>query len=189
MGNFYTNYTLRGPTPQAVAAALEGRKAIVTPASSGCVVVFDDASEEQDQQVIDDLAEHLSRTLQCATLAVLNHDDDILRYQLYINGERVDEYDSSPGYFDPTAEPSAPAGGNVSRLCEAFGASDLAGVQRVLTRNAGFDDNGYLFAVERHQDLVRALGISGFSVGTSYASFESDELPEGLDADQVIRTG
>jgi len=30
MGNFYTNYTLRGPSQQAVAKALAGRSAIVT---------------------------------------------------------------------------------------------------------------------------------------------------------------
>ena len=101
MGNFYTNYTLKGPSQQVVAAALAGRPAIVTPDQDGCVVVFDEASDEQDSAVITELASRLSRELRCPVLAVLNHDDDILWYQLYLGGELADEYDSSPGYFDP----------------------------------------------------------------------------------------
>ena len=77
MGNFYTNNTLRGPSQQAVAAALAGRSAIVTPAQDGCVVVFDEASDEQNQEVITELAARLSREFDCPVLAVLNHDDDI----------------------------------------------------------------------------------------------------------------
>ena len=83
MGNFYTNYTLRGPSQQAVAAALAGRSAIVTHEQDGCVVVFDEASEDQGQEVITGLASRLSRELSCPVLAVLNHDDDIFWYQLY----------------------------------------------------------------------------------------------------------
>ncbi len=48
MGNFYTNYTLRGPSQQTVAAVLAGRSAIITPAREGCVVVFDERSDDQD---------------------------------------------------------------------------------------------------------------------------------------------
>jgi hypothetical protein len=42
MGNFYTNYTLRGPSQSAVAAALAGRSAIVTPKQDGSIIVFDE---------------------------------------------------------------------------------------------------------------------------------------------------
>ena len=68
MGNFYTNYTLKGPSQQAVAAALAGRSAIVTPAQDGCVVVFDEQSDDQDSAVITELASHLSRELRCRVL-------------------------------------------------------------------------------------------------------------------------
>jgi hypothetical protein len=54
MGGFYTNYTLRGPSQQAVAAVLAGRKAIVTPQSNGCVVAYDEASDDQDMDCIGD---------------------------------------------------------------------------------------------------------------------------------------
>jgi hypothetical protein len=187
MGSFYTNYTLKGPSQQAVVGKLTSRKAVVTPEHEGCVVVFDEQSDDQDQEVIADLASQLSSELQCPVLAMLNHDDDILWYRLYENGELSDEYDSSPGYFDPEAEPSAPAGGDAQRLCRAFGADDQAAVEAVL-RKSDDDDDGYVFALERHADLVRALGIPAWAVGTAYASFERGEFPEGLSPDMISRT-
>ena len=51
MGNFYTNYTLKGPGQQAVASALAGRKALVTPENNGCVMVFDEQSDSQDAEI------------------------------------------------------------------------------------------------------------------------------------------
>src|ERR1017187_6166492 len=105
MGNFYTNYTLRGPSQQSVAAALAGRSAIVTPAQDGCVVVFDEESDEQNQEIIAELASRLSGELRCSLLAVLNHDDDILWYQLYLSGELVDEYDRSEEHTSELQSP------------------------------------------------------------------------------------
>jgi len=187
MGGFYTNYTLRGPTQKAVATALAGRKAIVSPESCGCVVAYDEASDDQDLDAIASLASHLSGTLHCPVLAVIDHDDDILWYQLYENGELTDDYDSTPGYFDPNAQPSAPAGGDAERLCQAFGASDLAAVEAVL-RKSSFDSGGYVFAHERHADLVRALGIPEFAVLKAYASFERGEIPDGFSAQDFINS-
>lgn len=185
MGGFYTNYTLRGPSQNAVASALAGRKAIVSPESSGCVVAYDEKSDDQDGEAIAALASQLSGTLHCPVLAVLDHDDDILWYQLYEDGKLTDEYDSTPGYFDPSAEPSAPAGGDAQRLCRAFGATDVAAVEAIL-RKSTFDDDGYAFAHERHADLVRALGIPEFAVLQAYASFERGEIPDGFKAQDFM---
>jgi hypothetical protein len=186
VGNFYANYTLHGPSQQAIAAVLAGRTALVTPAQNGCVVVFDEESEEQNPEVIGDLATRLSRELDCPVLALLNHDDDILWYRLYLSGDLADEYDSSPDYFDSPAEPSGPAGGDARKLCSAFGANDVAEVERVL-RKSSLDEDGYAFAVERHADLVRALGIPTFGVGTGYHYVTEGELPEGLHEGDLIR--
>ena len=186
MGNFYTNYTLRGPSPEEIVAALAGRSAIVTPAQDGCVVVFDEESDEQDTGVISLLASRLSRELRCPVLAILNHDDDIFWYQLYLSGELADQYDSSPGYFDAESEPSPPAGGDARKLCSAFGVNTIAEVESVL-RKSTFDEDGYTFAVERHEDLARALGIPLFGVGAGFDYVSKGELPEGLDDDTLIR--
>jgi hypothetical protein len=186
MGNFYTNYVLRGPSQQSVADELTGRRSTVTPAQNGCVVVFDAQSDEQDMKQIAELAARLSRRFSCPVLALLNHDDDVFWYQLYENGEKSDEYDSSPGYFDPSAEPSAPNGGNAQKLCSAFGATDATGVERIL-RQSSYDENSYTFAVQRHADLFRSLGLPEFGVGISYASLERGEYPEGLTSENLMR--
>ena len=187
MGGFYTNFTLRGPSQKAVAAALAGRKAIVSPERNGCVVAYDKASDDQDTEAISTLASHLSGTLHCPVLAVLDHDDDILWYRLFEDGKLTDEYDSTPGYFDADAEPSAPAGGDAQRLCRAFSASDAASVESIL-RKSSFDAHGYVFAHKRHADLARALSMPEFVVLKAYASFERGEYPEGLSAEDMMRS-
>ncbi len=196
MGNFYVNYTLRGPTQQAVAAVLAGRASIVSPSQNGCVVVFDEESDEQNQEVIAELASRLSGRLKCPLLAVLNHDDDILRYQLFLDGDLMDEYDSTPGYFggsedeeddDESSPVSEPEGGNAKLLCESFGVNAVREVERIL-RKPGLSEDGYAFAFERHADLAAALGIADFGVGTSFIALTDGELPEDLDEKTLIRT-
>jgi hypothetical protein len=186
MGNFYTNYTLRGPSQQAVAKALAGRSAIVTSERDGCVVVFDEQSDDQNSEIISDLAHDLSSELRCPVLAVMNHDDDILWYQLYLNGELADEYDSCPSYFDPEAEPSGPAGGDAQKLCAAFDSSNVTEVERIL-RKSSFDQDGYVFAIERHTELARALGLPPFAVGGGFSYVSDGEIPEGLSEDDLLR--
>jgi hypothetical protein len=185
MGNFYTNYTLRGPSQQSVATLLAGHSAIVTPVENGCVTIFDEESDEQNQEVIAAFASRLSGEFSCPVLAVLNHDDDIFWYQLYLNGELVDEYNSSPNYFSQSEEDeeaSAPSGGDAQKLCKAFGANAVAEVKKIL-RNT--DD--YTFAVERHGDLASALGIPSFGVGTSFRGLSGGELPDELAENDLIR--
>lgn len=186
MGNFYTNYTLRGPSPQEVAACLAGRSAIVTPVQQGCIVAFDEESDGQNSKVVAQLGSRLSRDLGCPVLAVLNHDDDILWFQFHVNGELVDEYDSSPGYFDPSAGPSEPEGGDAAKLCEAFGSNAVTQVEQILRRSS-FEEDGYTFALERHADLVRALGLPEYSVGLGFQYLSEGDLPEGLKESDLIR--
>ena len=91
---------------------------------------------------------------------MLNHDDDILWYQLYLKGELADEYSSSPNYFDTSGqEVSPPAGGDAQKLCGAFGSGAVAEVERILRKSA-FADDGYTFEVERHADPDRCIGHS-----------------------------
>jgi hypothetical protein len=188
MGNFYTNYTLKGPNQQAVASALKGRTAVVTPDYNGCVTIFDEQSDKQDPKIISDLATRLSNEFGCPILAVLNHDDDILWFQFYENGKLLDEYDSTPGYFDG-AEPSTPTGGDAKKLCAIFGAGDVTAVEKIL-RKALLDEDGYVFAFQRHADLVGALGLPEIGVGFSYASFDAPdvEFPDGLTKKDLLRT-
>jgi hypothetical protein len=186
MGASYTNLTVRGATQRAVADLLLGRRAVVGPARDGFVVVFDERSD-QEQEVLSEVAEHLSSSLKTGVLALLVHDDDILWYRLYDAGQLADEFDSAPGYFDADAEPSPPAGGDPVRLAAVMGARHSPELETTL-RRSGFDDDGYVFESDRHADLARLLGIPRFAIGTAFASFERGEIPDGLSAADVIRT-
>jgi hypothetical protein len=186
MGQFYTNFTLRGPSQQEVASALSGRSAIVTPSLNGCVVAYDEASEAQDFGIISELGARLSRQLGCPVLAAVVHDDDILFFEHYEGGEVTDTYDSAPGYFDADAEPSAPEGGDARRLCAAFGSSNISEVSSIL-RKSTWDDDGPL-ATDRHEQLVAALGLARWAVGAGFNYFAAGEMPEGLSEAQLLRT-
>jgi hypothetical protein len=124
MGSFYTNITVRTADTDNVAAAVRqaGRTALIAPPENGATVVFDEASEEQDVEVLRALAQHLARACKCPALAILNHDDDVLVYLLYDAGKLVDEYNSAPGYFDADGDPDTPpSGGDADRNQAADG--------------------------------------------------------------------
>lgn len=184
MGSFYVNYTVRSSDRNAVAKALAGRNAYVSPAKDGAVVVFEEETESQDNDTVQELGAHLSRSLKASVLAALDHDDDMLWCGLFEGGRCTDEYNSAPSYFDGGMDP--PAGGNSRKLCAAFGAAGReSDVEKVL--RAGSDE--YVFAHERHADLVRALGLPDFAVNCGFAYIEEDELPEGLSPDQLLKVG
>ena len=182
MGNFYTNITVRGPSQEATAAALRGRQTFVSPEMDGCVVVFDEESETQSE-IVFRLAAKLSRQFACPALAVLNHDDDVLMYALYENGTQRDTYDSTPG-FDGDDPFAAPEGGDASVLCAAFGSAHVAEVSEVLRAST----ESYTFAVDRHTDLVAALGIPDWAAGSGFNYLSEGEFPEGLDEGALLAT-
>ncbi|MGH7677397.1 MAG: hypothetical protein ACRENU_02950 [Gemmatimonadaceae bacterium] len=189
MGSFYTNITLRTDRHDDVIAALDElhRDAFVSQAQGGCVVVYDKESEDQDIEVLRKLAGSLSSKLRCAALAVLNHDDDLLMYSLHDNGRLVDEYSSSPGYFE-SGPAEAPEGGDASTLCRVFGVANTSGVEEVLhMANGGGSGEGFIFQSERHQALVEALGIPVIAVQTGYNYIEEGELPDEADAGMFTR--
>jgi hypothetical protein len=192
MGNFYTNITLRSHQARILdILEREERSAYVTPTVNGCTVVCDQECDEQDTDVLQELAALLSRELACVTFAVLNHDDDILAYWLYENGHLSDQYDSTPNYFsDDEDEDALPSGGDAHRLCRAFGVmQNVAEVEDVLRTPSFSEGEHYLFAVDRHADLVEALGVPLFSVGLGYAYVENDELPDGLERGALRKVG
>ena len=149
-------------------------------------MVFDEESEGQDPKVLSKLASRLSSRFSCPVLAVLNHDDDVLWFQLYHAGKLLDEYDSYPGFSDGNDSHIQPRGGDAKALCDAFGSSNYDDVERVL-RQTSMGDDGYTFAVERHDELAQALNLPPFGVGTGFNYIEEDELPEGLDPADLLR--
>lgn len=187
MGNFYVNYTVRTADQPRVVKALSGRKAFVTPPSGGALVVYDEAADSQEQATVMALGELLSSSLDAPVLAVLNHDDDLLWYGLFEHGECTDEYDSSPGYFDPEGMPQPPSGGDVEKLCAAFGSLNHDEIAQILKKSA-MDDDGYLFAIDRHEDLVKALNLPDYAVGFRYALIAQGDIPPRLEESDLAST-
>jgi hypothetical protein len=93
VGNFYTSITLRGASADRVVQVMTdlGRDAYVF-SDDRTVVVYDRESEEQDTEVLAALAERLATETSCVAFAVLDHDDDVLWFQLYDRDELVAEY-------------------------------------------------------------------------------------------------
>ena len=188
MGNFYTNYTVRGVSQVEVAAAMAGRSAVIAPLSNGAIVIFDRASE-QKESAASELASRLSNDLKQPVLAVMNHDDDVLWYQLYSAGKLLDQYNSCPDYFDymGEGEMARPRGGNARVLCEAFGCEHVDYVEQIL-RKPGLHADGYPFAFQRHADLLEALDLPSFAAGTSFESFRHQGNIDGLPPGEILRT-
>jgi hypothetical protein len=188
MGNSYVNFTVRGQSQQGVADVLAGRTAIVSPVQNGNVVVYDEQSEQMLDGV-EELGAGLSRDLSCPVLAVSIYDDDILQYTLFERGEKTDEYNSQPAYFDEDADPDNPvgsSGGDAARLCHAFGVQKTVEVERILRTGSALS-GGYAFEIFRHDALCKALGLPEFAVAAGYGYITRGEVPHGLDEKDLIR--
>lgn len=192
MGNFYTNITLQGPSQAEVIETVRrlGRTAYVSPTINDYTVVYDRETEDQDVAVLEDLAALLSDRLKCVALAVLNHDDDVLLYRLYDSGDLLDAYDPSPGGFydeddddfdddddDDLFDEEPPMPGDADALCAAVGMPEMAPrVDQILN-----EDEDYVFAIDRHDDLAQALHLPMHAVGVGYDYIEMDDVPEDVD--------
>src|SRR5918996_1066299 len=181
MGSFYVNYTVRSADQAAVVKALKGRSAYVTPVKDGALVATDEEAETQEIDAVREVGKLLSTSLKTQVLAVLNHDDDMLWYGLFDQGRLTDEYSSAPDYFEGGDDP--PAGGDARKLCAAFG---RAGSEKALESILKKSD--YVLAMERHLDLVQALGLPAFAVGCGFSYLEEGELPEGLGESDLLKT-
>ena len=186
MGNFYVNFSVKREETQPVVDTLKRArlKAIVTPPSQGFVVVSEQESDTQDTGAIEEVGSLLSREVGAPVLGILNHDDDILCYWLWDQGRLVDSYNSCPDYFGESVEEPLDRGGDAERLCEV-----LSAPRAVDQVDAILHADDYVFAIERHQALVKALGLSAHSVGCGYRYVGRGEIPDGFEPDQLIRIG
>ena len=190
MGSFYTNVLVQGATQDQIAEDLRGvgREAYVSPTVGRFTVVYDALSECQDHGLLAHFAGQLSRRLGATAMASLMHDDDVLMYWLFQDGELVDEYSSAPGYFeDADGEATPPSGGDARRLCLTFGAEGAADeVERVL--RAFGETDFYVFETDRHHELIRLLGLPAFAADFGFDYIARGETPHGLKQGDLVRT-
>jgi hypothetical protein len=181
VGSFYGNVTLLGST-------LDGVRAVSpTPAfvavDGECIVVF--AEVDDDGSMASGAL--LSDALGCVAFSASVHDDDILSFAIHDHGQlkAAGAVPDPAEYFgfdaemladvDPAmlADFGVPSGGTSdtsaepSEVVEALGRGDAEAVRDALT-------NDFVFATERHQALVEALGLSGSAVGWGYRYLAND---------------
>jgi hypothetical protein len=186
MGNFYVNITTRKASQEKIVNFIKskGLSAFVISGPDDYVSIYESICDEQNTKHISGLLEEISKQYSCPTIGMLNHDDSLLAYELWSNGEKVDEYDSCPGYFDPEADEMEPEGGNASLLADLMGTSaDVEGVEKIL--RASGDD--YVFAVERHEALAKALGLPSHTVGYGFGYLLEGEIPQGITQEAIIK--
>jgi hypothetical protein len=199
MGNWYTNVAVKGAQQSDVVAVLEelGRRAYVTPETSGWIVVYDQQTDDFDLSILESLALTLSTSLSCTALASCNADDDVLWLALYENGILSTRYASSRKEFEDgsefpdlkdTAQVLArvfekPEAKNVvlSMLRKSHGALGLLSLFLRIRL-------AYVVEVQRHLDLSNLLGMPRAAVGLGYTYVNKGETPEGMDRETLRRT-
>lgn len=154
MSALFAQIILQGPEPVAVACALAGRHAYIS-TGQGPVIVLDEAFEYQECTELNRWGAALSLEFRCPALATMSH-DNVLYVELYEAGVRTGQYWSEPIPGDP------PVGGDAERFAAAFGANDVKAVERALQRL------DYLSALDRHADLLAALGLPTVAAGASH---------------------
>jgi len=199
MGNWYTNVAVKGAQQTDVLRALEelGRRAYVTPETSGWIVVYDQQTDEFDLGILESLALTLSTRLSCTALASCNADDDVLWLALYENGTLRTRYASSRKAFEDGDEfPDLKETAQVlARVFEKPEANSQ--VLSVLRKPHGLFGLlslylkirlAYVVEVERHLDLSNLLGMPRAAVGLGYTYVNKGETPEGTDREALRRT-
>ena len=103
MGSFFVNYQVRETKTAKIIKTLQNlieSRAYVSSFKQGWVSVYDEFSDQQNEQELHRLAKDLSDHLATDVLAFLVHDSDILIYLIYKQGKLVDEYNSRPDYWE-----------------------------------------------------------------------------------------
>jgi hypothetical protein len=199
MGNWYTNVAVKGAQQSDVVAVLEelGRRAYVTPETSGWIVVYDQQTDDFDLSILESLALTLSTRLSCTALASCNADDDVLWLALYENGILSTRYASSRKEFEDGGEfPDLKDVAQVlARVFEKPAAKNL--VLSLLRKSHGALGLlslllkirlAYIVEVQRHLDLSNLLGMPRAAVGLGYTYVNKGETPEGMDREALRRT-
>ena len=186
--SFYANITLKGPEHREIVALLGARGVVayVSPTVGSCTVVWHEDLSGQEP-----LAGALSARFQCPALLAMGYGEAVLLYNLYVNGSPADAYVSSP-HEGLELDGPAPEG-DARILANAFGVEMdhlVARVDRVLRKPAR-PNTEFAYAVNRHGELAKALGLPQFAAGSSFNSIEIGELPEGkgFDAAGLVKTG
>jgi hypothetical protein len=174
MGNSYTNITLLGPEHNAVLLELKniGRRAYISPTADGKTIVYDKESDELAIDTLNSLAADLSGRLDCAALATLVFDDDVLCLQLFENSTQTVNYISRGG-----------SRAGAWSLCRTFKCR-INFPLVLFVMQIPF----MLFESWRHSIIAKLLGIPVWVVATGYRYIQNGELPPHLSEEDLEYT-
>ncbi len=104
-----------------------------------------------------ELALEISKKLESIALAVINWDDDLLRFWVFLNGEFITTYDSNPSYATCTITPPELEPDTGEKLATLFKVPEKAeAIRKLLTRKKGF---GFINETQRLEQLFALLEI------------------------------
>lgn len=112
MGSFYSNIHLLTENRALLERSWEsyweerGEESWVwiSPPYGGWISIFDWRCDQQNVDVLTDLASHLSRAVACTALALQVQDSELAEYWLFSAGMEVDHYTSNSEYFAAFSE-------------------------------------------------------------------------------------
>jgi len=182
----YHNITLLAVEPEEVAdwLAENGFPAYISPMLDDITVVYDGLSLEADEPatlaVADDevdptdpleqlllLVSELSYELGCTAWLMLCDEAQTCIYSIYIDGNLVEQYGASDAL--------PPSGGNPEFLAELFEQPKrvIKDLRAVLNRHP-------MLATERHEKLLKLLGVPPLALNIGYEQLQQGALPHGM---------
>jgi hypothetical protein len=193
MGKFYVNFSVKSADQQKVVDILHdaGRVAIVSPPQAGYVVVYDEETDRQALSSIVQVGTLLSESVNVSVLAVLNHDDRILRYWLFEKGAIVDAYDSRPDYFNKFFSGLNEEDDDEMKDIDTTQISRPEKLKDCLKLNIDFAKtkkilrNKYPSETTRHKMFATELGLPDWSVGVGY--YDMSKLKKEIVKNGVIK--
>jgi hypothetical protein len=174
LGNFYTNITLRAQRDEVIPLLSSLRRFAFVGFFDGFAVVCDRDCESQDLDVLASLAATLSKRLSRASLAVINHDDDVLLFGLYVDGALASEWGESR-----MASVPAPSTSKREFVRSVHSALGTAPVPRVSSSSLPWWLRLVMsrLAIMRHEQVAAELGLPAATVGSGFRYVERGDLP------------
>jgi hypothetical protein len=178
----FANIIVRSGDQAAVAAAVRQLPrrlaALVAPPVNKWIAVFDEASDQPDEDRLSGYTVMLSAKLNTVAAGFMVYESDVLLYTLAENGRLLDQYSSWPDYFDeslPDSEMEALSGD--PRCLARLAHVSPSQINHIL-------EGEHDFAEEKLADLVRLLGLPTSISHWGYNDLlnADAEQPEGREA-------
>ena len=157
----YANITVLGADSGSVVDAIKdmGLVAVVVSGKADAAVVCEKTMDSQDDVYGRNLARKLSKSLECVAVYMLNIDGAELLITMYAYGDKVLDYDSSPGHFKGLDRPPSIEG--LENIENTFPNADTAKLRAALeAKHVPVDD--------RHVEIWNLLSLPYNAPGLGY---------------------